>query len=94
MERVAKRDRQTFNERLGTDVGKLPSDSTFPPLLAQLDTLVCDGKTLRGSIAQTDSGAAYSLQIACDRRSEGQDFAIHITRLENDALTSADTMIC
>ena len=27
------------------------------PGVAELDTLVCDGKTLRGSIAETDSGA-------------------------------------
>ncbi len=53
MERVAKRHRQTLNELHGTDVGKSPSDFTFRPLLAQLVTLVCAGKTLRGSIAQT-----------------------------------------
>lgn len=64
MERFAKRHRQTLNEVLGTDYGKSLSDSTFRLLLAQpgvaeeLDTLVCDGKTLRSSIAQTDSGAA------------------------------------
>lgn len=81
MERFANRHRQALNELLGTDFGKLPSDSTFRLLLAQLDvtgfetllrdwmaaqpgvneeldTLVCDGKTLRGSIAQTDSAAA------------------------------------
>lgn len=53
MERFAKRHRQTLNELLGTDVGKSPSDSTFRPLLAQQDTLVFVGKTVRGSIAQT-----------------------------------------
>ena len=31
---------------------------TAQPGVAELDTLVCDGKTLRGSIAETDSGAA------------------------------------
>ena len=30
---------------------------TAQPGVAELDTLVCDGKTLRGSIAETDSGA-------------------------------------
>ena len=63
MERFAERHRQTLNELLGTDFGKSPSDSTVRLLLAQpgvveLDSLVCDGKTLRGSIAETDSGAA------------------------------------
>jgi hypothetical protein len=29
-----------------------------PGVAEELDTFVCDGKTLRGSIAQTDSGAA------------------------------------
>ena len=29
-----------------------------PGVAEELDTLVCDGKMLRGSIAQTDSGAA------------------------------------
>jgi len=30
------------------------------PGVAELDNLVCDGKTLRGSIAETDSGATKS----------------------------------
>ncbi|MBM5816968.1 MAG: ISAs1 family transposase [Cyanobacteria bacterium K_Offshore_surface_m2_239] len=81
MERFAKRHRQKLVERLDTDFGKSPSDSTFRLLLAQLvvtgfetllrdwmaaqpgaaaelDTLVCDGKTLRGSIDETPSSAA------------------------------------
>lgn len=81
MEPFAKRHHDTFNELLGTDFGKSPSDSTFRLLLAQLDvpdfetllrdwmatqpgvaeeieTLVCDGKTLRGSIDENASGAA------------------------------------
>ena len=29
-----------------------------PDVAKELDTLVCDGKTRRGSIAQTDPGAA------------------------------------
>ena len=29
-----------------------------PGMAEELDTLVCDGKTLRGSIAENDSGAA------------------------------------
>ena len=51
-------------ELLGTQVAKSPSDSTFRLLLAQpgvtdtVETLVCDGKTLRGSIDQTAAGAA------------------------------------
>jgi hypothetical protein len=37
MERFAKRHSQTLNDLLGTDFGRLPSDSTFRLLLAQLD---------------------------------------------------------
>ena len=30
-----------------------------PGVAEELDTLVCDGKTIRGSIAENDSGAAH-----------------------------------
>jgi len=68
MERFAKRHHKTLNELLGTHIANPPSDSTFRLLLSQLDVdgfdarlqqwMVCDGKTLRGSIAQSASGAA------------------------------------
>ena len=88
MERFAKRHLQVHDDLLGTDFGKMPSDSTFRLLLPQLDvdafeallkgwmaaqpgvaegldTLVCDGKTLRGSI--TDPPPAQQV-MASGRR--------------------------
>lgn len=94
MERFAKRHRQTLNELLGTDCGKLPPGSTFRLLLALLDVpgfetlrdwmaaqpgvaeethpLVCNGKTLRGSIAETPSGTArFIAQVSLCSQSLG-----------------------
>jgi hypothetical protein len=45
---------------------------TAQPGVAELDTLVCDGKTLRGSIAETDSGAAkFIAQVSLYAKSLG-----------------------
>jgi hypothetical protein len=45
---------------------------TAQPGVAELDTLVCDGKTLRGSIAETDSGAAkFIAQVSLYSKSLG-----------------------
>ena len=63
MERFANRHRQTLNELLGSDFGKAPTSGSKPllrywmraqPDVAELGTLVCDGNTLRDSIAETD----------------------------------------
>ncbi len=46
--------------------------SAQPGVAEELDTLVCDGKTLRGSIAQTDSGAArFIAQVSLHSQSLG-----------------------
>jgi hypothetical protein len=82
MERFAKRHRQTLNEQLGTDFGKSPSDSTFrllrdwmaaqPGVAEELETLVCDGNALRGSIAENDTGAArFIAQVSLYSQSLG-----------------------
>ena len=55
-----------------------------PGVAEELDTLVCDGKTLRGSIAQTDSGAAkFIAQVSLYSQSLG--VAIAQTTYATDA---------
>jgi len=57
---------------------------TSQPGVAELDTLVCDGKTLRGSIAETDSGAAkFIAQVSLYSKSLG--VAIAQTTYATDA---------
>jgi hypothetical protein len=57
---------------------------TAQPGVAELDTLVCDGKTLRGSIGETDSGAAkFIAQVILYSKSLG--VAIAQTTYATDA---------
>ena len=57
---------------------------TAQPGVAELDTLICDGKTLRGSIAETDSGAAkFIAQVSL--YSESLGVAIAQTTYATDA---------
>ena len=49
---------------------------TAQPGVTDLDSLVCDGKTLRGSIAETDSGAAkFIAQVSLYSKSLGAAIA-------------------
>ncbi|MCP9804767.1 hypothetical protein KBY75_14490 [Cyanobium sp. T1G-Tous] len=58
--------------------------SAQPGVAEELDTLVCDGKMLRGSIAQTDSGAAkFIAQVSLYSQSLG--VAIAQTTYATDA---------
>ena len=58
--------------------------SAQPGVAEELDTLVCDGNTLRGSIAQTDSGAArFIAQVSLYSQSLG--VAIAQTTYATDA---------
>ncbi len=55
---------------------------TAQPGVAELDTLVCDGKTLRGSVGETDPGATkFSAQVSLYSKSLGVASAqtIHTT---------------
>ena len=57
---------------------------TAQPGVTDLDSLVCDGKTLRGSIAETDSGAAkFIAQVSLYSKSLG--VAIAQTTYATDA---------
>ena len=58
--------------------------SAQPGVAERLETLVCDGKTLRGSIAETDSGAAtFIAQVSLYSQSLG--VAIAQTTYATDA---------
>jgi len=57
----------------------------------KLDTLVCDGKTLRGSITQTDSGAArFIAQVSLYSQSLG--VAIAQTTYATDATSEIQAL--
>ena len=50
---------------------------TAQPGVTDLDALVCDGKTLRGSIAETDSGAAnFIATVSLSSKSPGVAIAL------------------
>ena len=80
LERFALRHHAALNQALGLELKRPPTDSTFRYLIPDgatgLDQLVCDGKTLRGSIVATDGGGgAFIAQVTLYSKALGAAIA-------------------
>jgi hypothetical protein len=89
MERFAKRHSQTLNDLLGTDFGRLPSDSTFRLLLAQLDVPGFGVPTPNDSPELTDSEDPLDDDATADLFSEMTDEVKAEAAAELDAAIEA-----